>query len=111
MVPVWLVCDADKEHAGADALQDLGAELVPVPVNAEGMLAIEDVLQHARQSRHHARVGRRRSLGRARACSMPTLIDEAAIYQGPRAVGEGGLQPFVTEGLDPGDRKRAFHPG
>ena len=31
MVPVWLVCAADEEHPNTDALQDRGAEIVPVP--------------------------------------------------------------------------------
>jgi diaminohydroxyphosphoribosylaminopyrimidine deaminase/5-amino-6-(5-phosphoribosylamino)uracil reductase len=99
MVPVWIVCDADKEHEGADALQDRGAELVPVPVDAEGMLAIEDVL-HTLANRGITRVLVEGGPSVARALLDADLIDEAAIYQGPRAVGEGGLQPFVTEGLD-----------
>jgi diaminohydroxyphosphoribosylaminopyrimidine deaminase / 5-amino-6-(5-phosphoribosylamino)uracil reductase len=99
MVPVWLVCDADKEHAGADALQDRGAELVPVPVDAEGMLAIEDVL-HTLANRGITRVLVEGGPSVARALLEADLVDEAAIYQGQRPVGEGGLQPFVTEGLD-----------
>jgi diaminohydroxyphosphoribosylaminopyrimidine deaminase/5-amino-6-(5-phosphoribosylamino)uracil reductase len=99
MVPVWIVCDADKEHEGADALQDRGAELVPVPVDAEGMLAIEDVL-HTLANRGITRVLVEGGPSVARALLDADLIDEAALYQGPRAVGEGGLQPFVTEGLD-----------
>jgi diaminohydroxyphosphoribosylaminopyrimidine deaminase / 5-amino-6-(5-phosphoribosylamino)uracil reductase len=99
MVPVWLVCDADKEHAGADALQDRGAELVPVPVDAEGMLAIEDVL-HTLANRGITRVLVEGGPSVARALLEAELIDEAAIYQGQRKVGEAGLQPFVTEGLD-----------
>ena len=99
MVPVWIVCDADKEHAGADALQDRGAELVPVPVDAEGMLAIEDVL-HTLANRGITRVLVEGGPSVARALLDADLIDEAALYQGPRAVGEGGLQPVVTAGLD-----------
>ena len=99
MVPVWLVCDADEEHAGADALQDRGAELVPVPVDAEGMLAIEDVL-HTLANRGITRVLVEGGPSVARALLEADFIDEAAIYQGQRPVGESGLQPFVTEGLD-----------
>lgn len=99
MVPVWIVCDADKEHPGADALQDRGAELVPVPVDAEGMLAIEDVLATL-ANRGITRVLVEGGPSVARALLDADLIDEAAIYQGPKPVGEGGLLPFVTEGLD-----------
>jgi diaminohydroxyphosphoribosylaminopyrimidine deaminase/5-amino-6-(5-phosphoribosylamino)uracil reductase len=99
MVPVWLVCNADQEHAGADALQDRGAELVPVHVDAEGMLAIEDVLRTL-ANRGITRVLVEGGPSVARALLEADLIDEAAIYQGKKPVGEGGLLPFVTEGLD-----------
>ena len=99
MVPVWLVCDADEEHEGADALQDRGAELVPVPVDAEGMLAIEDVLRTL-SNRGITRVLVEGGPSVARAFLDADLVDEAAIYQGPKPVGEGGLLPFVSEGLD-----------
>jgi diaminohydroxyphosphoribosylaminopyrimidine deaminase/5-amino-6-(5-phosphoribosylamino)uracil reductase len=28
------------------------------------------------------------------------MVDEAVIYQGPKPVGEGGILPFVGDGLD-----------
>ena len=45
MVPVWIICAADEEHPNTDALQDRGAEIVPVPVDGHGMLG------HARRAR------------------------------------------------------------
>ena len=37
MVPVWLLCAAGTQHAFTDLLQDRGAEIVPVPVDDEGL--------------------------------------------------------------------------
>ena len=45
MVPVWIVCSADEEHPNTDALQDRGAEIVQVPVDAHGMLGVRDALE------------------------------------------------------------------
>jgi diaminohydroxyphosphoribosylaminopyrimidine deaminase/5-amino-6-(5-phosphoribosylamino)uracil reductase len=36
----------------------------------------------------------------ARAFLDDDLVDEAVIYQGPKPVGEDGLMPFVSTGLD-----------
>lgn len=99
MVPVWLVCAADEHHPGAEVLQERGAELVTVPVDAEGMLAIDDVL-HTLAARGITRVLVEGGPSVARAFLDADLVDEAVIYQGPKSVGEGGLTPFAGDGVD-----------
>ncbi|MBK5198087.1 MAG: bifunctional diaminohydroxyphosphoribosylaminopyrimidine deaminase/5-amino-6-(5-phosphoribosylamino)uracil reductase RibD [Methyloceanibacter sp.] len=99
MVPVWLVCAADEEHPNADALQDRGAEIVPVPVDAHGMLGVRDALETL-ASRGITRVLVEGGPSVARAFLDADLIDEAVIYQGPDPAGADGLMPFVSEGLD-----------
>jgi diaminohydroxyphosphoribosylaminopyrimidine deaminase/5-amino-6-(5-phosphoribosylamino)uracil reductase len=98
MVPVWLVC-SDEEHPNTDALQDRGAEIVPVPVDDHGMLALHDVLDTLAM-RGITRVLVEGGPSVARAFLDADLIDEAVIYQGPRPAGPDGLLPLVSEGLD-----------
>ena len=100
MVPVWLVCSADEEHPNTDALQDRGAEIVPVPVDAHGMLGIRDALETLSQ-RGITRILVEGGAQVARAFLDAGLVDEAVIYQGPKPVGPEGLKPFGSEGLDP----------
>jgi diaminohydroxyphosphoribosylaminopyrimidine deaminase/5-amino-6-(5-phosphoribosylamino)uracil reductase len=99
MVPVWLICAADEENPNTDALQDRGAEIVPVPVDAHGMLGVRDALETL-AGRGITRVLVEGGPSVARAFIDADLIDEAVIYQGPKPVGPDGLQPFVSEGLD-----------
>jgi diaminohydroxyphosphoribosylaminopyrimidine deaminase/5-amino-6-(5-phosphoribosylamino)uracil reductase len=99
MVPVWLVCAADEEHPNTDALQDRGAEIVPVPVDAHGMLGLRDVLETLAH-RGITRVLVEGGPAVARAFLDADLIDEAVIYQGPKPAGPDALLPFVGEGLD-----------
>ncbi len=99
MVPVWLVCAADEEHPNTDALEDRGAEIVPVPVDAHGMLAVHDALETL-AGRGITRILVEGGPSVARAFLDADLIDEAVIYQGLRLVGPDGLMPFVSEGLD-----------
>jgi diaminohydroxyphosphoribosylaminopyrimidine deaminase/5-amino-6-(5-phosphoribosylamino)uracil reductase len=100
MVPVWLICAADEEHANTDALQDRGAEVVGVPVDAQGMLGVRDALETL-AGRGITRVLVEGGPQVARAFLDADLIDEVVIYQGPRHAGADGLLPFVSEGLDP----------
>jgi diaminohydroxyphosphoribosylaminopyrimidine deaminase/5-amino-6-(5-phosphoribosylamino)uracil reductase len=99
MVPVWLVCSADEEHPNTDALQDRGAEIVPVPVDSHGLLAVRDALETL-ASRGITRVLVEGGPSVARAFVDADLVDEAVIYQGPKPVGESGILPFVGDGLD-----------
>ena len=99
MVPVWLVCAADEEHPNTDALEDRGAEIVPVPVDAHGMLAVHDALETL-AGRGITRILVEGGPSVARAFLDADLVDEAVIYQGPRLVGPDGIMPFVSEGLD-----------
>jgi diaminohydroxyphosphoribosylaminopyrimidine deaminase / 5-amino-6-(5-phosphoribosylamino)uracil reductase len=99
MVPVWLLCAEDEEHPTTDALQDRGAEIVGVPVDSHGMLALRDALETL------ARRGITRVLVEggplvARAFLDADLVDEAVVYRGSKPVGANGLLPFVGEGLD-----------
>jgi len=99
MVPVWLICAADEEHPNTDALQDRGAEIVPVPVDDHGMLGVHDVLETL-AGRGITRVLVEGGPSVARAFLDADLIDEAVIYQSPNPAGPEGLMPFVNEGLD-----------
>ena len=99
MVPVWLVCSADEEHPNTDALQDRGAEIVPVPVDFHGLLAVRDALETL-ASRGITRVLVEGGPSVARAFVDADMVDEAVIYQGPKGVGESGILPFVGDGLD-----------
>jgi diaminohydroxyphosphoribosylaminopyrimidine deaminase/5-amino-6-(5-phosphoribosylamino)uracil reductase len=107
MVPVWLVCAADEEHPDTDALQDRGAEIVPVAVGADGMLAIGDALE-VLANRGITRVLVEGGPSVARAFLDADLIDEVVIYQGSRAVGETGLTPFAGHGLERLAKNGAF---
>jgi diaminohydroxyphosphoribosylaminopyrimidine deaminase/5-amino-6-(5-phosphoribosylamino)uracil reductase len=100
MVPVWLICAADEEHPNTDALQDRGAEIVGVPVDAHGLLGLRDALETL-ANRGITRVLVEGGPRVARALLDADLIDEVVIYQGPRQAGVDGLLPFVSEGLDP----------
>jgi diaminohydroxyphosphoribosylaminopyrimidine deaminase/5-amino-6-(5-phosphoribosylamino)uracil reductase len=99
MVPVWVICAANEEHPNTDALQDRGAEIVQVPVDAHGMLGVRDALETL-ASRGITRVLVEGGPTAARAFLDADLIDEAVIYRGAKPVGEDGLMPFVSEGLD-----------
>lgn len=99
MVPVWLVCAADEEHPNTDALQDRGAEIVPVPVDEHGLLGLADALETL-ALRGITRVLVEGGPQVARAFLDADLIDEAVIYQGPKPAGADGLTPFAGEGLD-----------
>ena len=99
MVPVWLVCAADEENPNTDALQDRGAEIVPVPVDDHGMLGLPDVLETLAM-RGITRVLVEGGPSVARAFLEADLVDEAVIYQGLKPAGPDGLMPFVSEGLD-----------
>ena len=99
MVPVWLVCAADEENPNTDALQDRGAEIVPVPVDAHGMLGVRDALETL-ANRGLTRVLVEGGPSVARAFLDADLLDEVVIYQGSKPAGADGLLPFVSQGLD-----------
>lgn len=99
MVPVWLVCAAGETYPHADALQELGAEIVPVAVDADGMLAVQDVLATL-ADRGITRVLLEGGPSVARAFIDADLVDEAVVYQSPNPAGEGALLPFANDGLD-----------
>ncbi|HXG79198.1 MAG TPA: bifunctional diaminohydroxyphosphoribosylaminopyrimidine deaminase/5-amino-6-(5-phosphoribosylamino)uracil reductase RibD [Methyloceanibacter sp.] len=98
MVPVWLVC-SEEEHPDMDALQDRGAEIVPVPVDECGLLSVRDVLETLAM-RGITRLLVEGGPQVARAFLDADLIDEAFIYQGHRPAGPDGLPPFAGDSLD-----------
>jgi len=99
MVPVWLVCAEGESHLVAEALHERGAEIVPVPVDADGLIAIQDALETL-ASRGITRVLVEGGPSVARAFLDADLVDEAVVYQGPDPVGADGLTPFAGDGLD-----------
>jgi diaminohydroxyphosphoribosylaminopyrimidine deaminase/5-amino-6-(5-phosphoribosylamino)uracil reductase len=99
MVPVWIVCAEDEVNGNAEALQDRGAELIPVAIDAHGLPAIHEVLgQLARRGITRVLVEGGPSV--AHVLLEADLVDDAVIYEGTRAAGSDGLQPFVDQGLD-----------
>jgi diaminohydroxyphosphoribosylaminopyrimidine deaminase / 5-amino-6-(5-phosphoribosylamino)uracil reductase len=99
MVPVWFICAADESEANAAALQELGAEIIPVAIDSHGHPAIREALdQLARRGITRLLVEGGPSV--AHVFLDADLIDEAVIYQGSTAAGSEGLLPFVSEGLD-----------
>jgi diaminohydroxyphosphoribosylaminopyrimidine deaminase/5-amino-6-(5-phosphoribosylamino)uracil reductase len=99
MVPVWFVSSADPTEPNAVALQERGAEIIAVGIDADGHPAIDETLEQL------ARRGITRLLVEggpyvARVLLDADLIDEAVFYQGALPAGGDGLQPFVSEGLD-----------
>lgn len=99
MVPVWFICAADESEANASALQELGAEIIPVPIDSHGHPAIREALdQLARRGITRLLVEGGPSV--AQVMLEADLVDEAVIYQSPTPAGSDGLLPFVGEGLD-----------
>jgi diaminohydroxyphosphoribosylaminopyrimidine deaminase / 5-amino-6-(5-phosphoribosylamino)uracil reductase len=99
MVPVWLLCAEGESHANTEVLHERGAEIVAVPVDAEGLIAIQDALETL-AGRGITRVLVEGGPSVARAFLDADLVDEAVIYQGPEPAGSGGLMPFASDGLD-----------
>ena len=99
MVPVWFICARDEMEPNAAALQELGAEIIPVTIDAHGLPAIREALdQLARRGITRVLVEGGPSV--AHAFLDGDLVDEAVIYRGSRPAGSDGLLPFVSEGLD-----------
>ena len=98
MVPVWLICAADEEQASADALQELGAEIVPVPSILDGHPAMR-----TRSIRSRCAASRAcwwRAVLRSRAPLLDAdLVDEAVIYQGSEGRGQRGICLSWAKGL------------
>jgi diaminohydroxyphosphoribosylaminopyrimidine deaminase / 5-amino-6-(5-phosphoribosylamino)uracil reductase len=99
MVPVWFICAADESEANASALQELGAEIIPVAIDSHGHPAIREALdQLARRGITRLLVEGGPSV--AHVMLDADLVDEAVIYQGSTPAGSDGLLPFAGEGLD-----------
>src|SRR6478672_6612591 len=99
MVPVWFICARDEMEPNAAALQEAGAEIIPVEIDAHGLPAIREALdQLARRGITRLLVEGGPSV--AHVLLDGDLVDEAVIYQGSSPAGSDGLLPFVSEGLD-----------
>ncbi|MEM7191547.1 MAG: bifunctional diaminohydroxyphosphoribosylaminopyrimidine deaminase/5-amino-6-(5-phosphoribosylamino)uracil reductase RibD [Pseudomonadota bacterium] len=98
-VPVWLFCAEGALPPGASELQDKGAEIVPVPSDPHGRLALQEVLT-ALAGRGITRVLVEGGPSVANGFLSAGLVDEAVIYQAPKPGGDAGLAPFGQEGLD-----------
>jgi diaminohydroxyphosphoribosylaminopyrimidine deaminase/5-amino-6-(5-phosphoribosylamino)uracil reductase len=99
MVPVWIVCAEAEIEGNADALQERGAEIIPVEIDAHGLPAIHEALaQLARRGITRVLVEGGPSV--AHVLLDAGLVDEAVIYQGERPAGNDGLLPFADQGLD-----------
>lgn len=99
MVPVWIVCAEEELNGNAEALQERGAEIIPVGIDAHGLPDIGEALaQLAKRGITRLLVEGGPSV--AHVFLDAGLIDEAVIYQGARPAGSDGLLPFVDSGLD-----------
>ena len=97
--PVWLICAEGEDHTGAGALKERGADIVPVPTSADGLISLQKTLEVL------AGLGITRVLIEggptvARAFLDADLVDEAVIYQGPEPADAEALTPFAGDGLD-----------
>ena len=99
MVPVWFICARNEMEPNAAALQELGAEIIPVTIDAHGLPAIKEALDQLAK-RGITRVLVEGGPSVAHAFLDGDLVDEAVIYRGSRPAGSDGLLPFVSEGLD-----------
>jgi diaminohydroxyphosphoribosylaminopyrimidine deaminase/5-amino-6-(5-phosphoribosylamino)uracil reductase len=99
MVPVWFICARDEMEPNAAALQGLGAEIIPVTIDAHGLPAIREALDQLAK-RGITRVLVEGGPSVAHVFLDGDLVDEAVIYQGSTPAGSDGLLPFVSEGLD-----------
>jgi len=102
MVPVWFICARDEMEPNAaalHALQELGAEVIPVTIDAHGLPAIKEALDQL-DRRGISRVLVEGGPSVAQVFLDGDLVDEAVIYQGTTPAGSEGLLPFVSEGLD-----------
>lgn len=97
--PVWVMCRADADTDKAGALEAKGAEIVRVPAGAEGGLDLQAVMANLAE-RGITRAMVEGGPTMARAFLDAGLIDEAVFFQGTAPAGEGGLYPFLSEGLD-----------
>ena len=99
MVPVWLLCAAGIEHPNSGLLHDLGAEIVPVPVDDHGRIEVQDALETL-SHRGVTSVLVEGGPTVARAFLDADFVDEAVVYQGGKPAGRDGLTPFAGDGLD-----------
>ena len=84
MVPVWFICARDEMEPNAAALQEAGAEIIPVEIDAHGLPAIREALdQLARRGITRLLVEGGPSV--AHVLLDGDLVDEAVIYQGSYA--------------------------
>jgi diaminohydroxyphosphoribosylaminopyrimidine deaminase/5-amino-6-(5-phosphoribosylamino)uracil reductase len=99
MVPVWLICADGENQPNAEGLLERGGDIVPVPVDAEGLISLKDALATL-AGRGITSVLVEGGPTVARAFLEADLVDEAVIYQGPNPAGDDGLTPFAGDGLD-----------
>jgi diaminohydroxyphosphoribosylaminopyrimidine deaminase/5-amino-6-(5-phosphoribosylamino)uracil reductase len=99
MVPVWFICAGDQDLPNTEALQERGAEVIPVDIDADGLLLIEEVLEQLAM-RGITRLLVEGGPSVAQMFLASDLVDEAIIYHGAKPAGADGLLPFVGEGLD-----------
>ena len=97
--PVWLLCAAERPQANAELLRSKAAEILPVPLNDQGMISPEGALETL-ASRGITRVLIEGGPSIAEAFVDADLVDEAIVYQGAALAGEDGLTPFGGRGLD-----------
>jgi diaminohydroxyphosphoribosylaminopyrimidine deaminase/5-amino-6-(5-phosphoribosylamino)uracil reductase len=99
MVPVWLVCAEDERQPNTAALLERGAEILPVPADAEGLPSLKETLV-ALALRGITSVLVEGGPSVARGLLDAHLLDAAVIYHGTAPAGADGMLPFVSERLD-----------
>jgi diaminohydroxyphosphoribosylaminopyrimidine deaminase/5-amino-6-(5-phosphoribosylamino)uracil reductase len=99
MIPVWIICSAEEEDGNAEALQDRGAEIIPVGIDSHGLPAASEALAQLAR-RGITRVLVEGGPAVAQALLDADLIDEVIVYQGASPAGGDGLLPFVDDGIE-----------
>lgn len=97
--PVWIFARRDAAESRADRLKAAGAEVIRTDRAPDGRLTLRPILTEL------ARRGVTRVLVEggptvARAFLDADLVDEAVIYRGAVAAGEGGLLPVGNRSID-----------
>lgn len=97
--PVWIVCTAAASSERRKALEDRGAHVIVADPNASGGIDLTGLLRQLADA-EITRILVEGGPHIARSFWDEGLVDEAVFATGARPTGEGGLCPFVTDGLD-----------
>ncbi len=99
VAPVWIVCTPAAPSERRKALQERGAHVIVADPNESGGIDLTGLLRQLADA-EITRVLVEGGPHVARSFWDEGLVDEAVFATGAGPTGKGGLQPFVTYGLD-----------